>query len=105
MGRNTAADLVMVGVAEYSFPPVLVLEGHPCHLAGPVVVVSGPAVEHCLSWFFDLFFFCLQGKSGKFPHRLHLEVLAPEVLAVSKVSPLEVTEALGMNAQQRKACF
>ena len=43
VGRNTAADPVVVGVAEYSFLPVLVLEGHPCCLAGPGVVVSGPA--------------------------------------------------------------
>ena len=50
-------------------------------------------------------FFCLWGETGKFAHQLYPEVLVPEVLAVSEVSPFEVEEALGINAQQWEACF
>ena len=42
-GRSTAAVPVVGGMVECFFPPVVVLEEHQCHFAGPGVVVSGLA--------------------------------------------------------------
>ena len=45
------------------------------------------------------------GDTGEFPHWLHSELLVPDLLAVSDVSPWLVEVTLGMKAQQCDACF
>ena len=92
VGRNT--DFAQEVVVAYFFSPEVVLCVHPWLPVEPEAVVN--AHFFCLSWFFDFFFFCFQGKFSKCAHQLHL--LDPDVLAVSEVSPFVVEVALGINA-------
>ena len=91
------------GVAEYFFLPVVVLEGYQCHFAGPGVVVSDPASAYpgSLISSFSAYGATLANSLVDFAQRCWL----PKVLAVSEVSPFEVKEALGLNAQQCETCF
>ena len=90
VGRNAVVAPVVEAVHFCS--PGVVLCGHCCHFAGPVVSVYVPCFVSPGSWTSSSAWW---GELGECVHWLH-----PSVLAVSDVSPFEVDVAFGMNAQQ-----